>query len=198
MVTRAELKNRAKNQLGKNIFGQTWMMALLLLFLQGLLAGAAGSILPGIGAIIVTGPLLFGVSFAFLKNARGGELDIADMFSGFSKDFGGSFLLGLMISIFTALWSLLFIIPGIIKTYSYSMAFYIKNDHPEYDWNQCIKESMKIMNGHKWELFVLDLSFIGWYFVGALCLGIGTLWVAPYHFATRTQFYLSLNNYNYN
>ncbi len=72
------------------------------------------------------------------------------------------------------------------------MSFYIKADHPEYDWRQCINESKAMMYGHKWELFVLDLSFIGWMIVGALCLGIGTLWATAYQSAARAQFYESL------
>ncbi|MEE1279133.1 MAG: DUF975 family protein, partial [Acutalibacteraceae bacterium] len=60
--------------------------------------------------------------------------------------------------------------------------------------NQCIKASMALMEGHKMDLFILDLSFIGWYIVGSLCFGIGNLWVAPYHQATHAQFYESIKN----
>ena len=74
-------------------------------------------------------------------------------------------------------------------TYSYSMAFYIQQDSENKDWNYCITESRRVMNGHKWDLFVLDLSFLGWYIVGMLCLGIGVLWVTPYHQMARAHFY---------
>ena len=76
-----------------------------------------------------------------------------------------------------------------MKAYSYSMAYYIKLDHPDYGWNACISASRQLMNGHKWEKFVLDLSFLGWIIVGALCLGVGTLWVTPYMEAANAQFY---------
>ena len=100
--------------------------------------------------------------------------------------------MGLMSSLFVLLWSLLLLIPGIVKSYAYEMIYYIKADHPEYDWRACLKESQKMMKGHKGELFMLDLSFLGWYLVGALCLGIGDLWVIPYHEAAKAQFYLNL------
>lgn len=73
--------------------------------------------------------------------------------------------------------------------YAYSMAYYIKLDHPDYGWKACIDESRRLMDGHKWEKFVLDLSFLGWIIVGSLCLGVGTLWVTPYMEATNAQFY---------
>ena len=97
-----------------------------------------------------------------------------------------------MQAIFIFLWSLLFIIPGIVKSYSYAMCMYVKSDHPDYDWRACLDTSRQLMQGNKWRLFVLDLSFIGWYIVGAMVVGIGTLWVTPYHQATRAQFYEAL------
>ena len=65
-------------------------------------------------------------------------------------------------------------------------------DHPDWDWKQCIDESRRMMNGCKWKLFVLDLSFLGWYILGALCCGIGVLWVDPYRRAARAEFYVEL------
>ena len=146
-----------------------------------------------VGVLIVAGALSYGLVYAFLKNSRDGQpIEIGDLFSGFTHDFVGNLLLGLMVSIFTFLWTLLFIIPGIVKAYSYSMSFYIKVDHPEKGWKECIDESRKMMNGHKMDLFIQDLSFIGWMIVGSLCLGIGTLWVTAYMQAARAQFYESI------
>jgi uncharacterized membrane protein len=86
----------------------------------------------------------------------------------------------------------LFIVPGIVKYYAYSMAPYIKNDNPSYDWKQCLDESQRIMAGRKWELFCLDVSFIGWLIIGYLTCGIGMLWVTPYMQAAHTSFYASI------
>lgn len=191
-INRVELKEKAKEQLGRNIFGAKWMMALLVMFLAYLVISVATS-LAGIGELIVSGPILFAVSFIFIKQVRdNGDMDIGNLFKGFTNDFGTNFLIFVMQTIFTFLWSLLFVIPGIVKSYAYSMAFYIKNDHPEYDWKKCIDESQRMMKGHKWEYFVLNLSFIGWYIVGALVFGVGALWVFPYHQATQAQFYEAL------
>ena len=74
------------------------------------------------------------------------------------------------------------------------MSYYIKLDNPELGANDCITASRKLMKGHKWQLFVLDLSFIGWYIVGMLCFGVGVLWVQAYHEVARAEFYNSLVN----
>lgn len=190
MMTRVEMKTQAKAQLGNKIFGNLWMTALLVCLIFTLLEYAAGALIPGIGAIIITGPICYGVGRLFLNQRRhGGTMNIGEIFKGFTEDFGQNFLIGLMTAIFTALWSLLLVVPGIVKAYAYSMAYYIKVDHPDYSWKECINASREMMDGHKWELFVLDLSFIGWYIVGALVLGVGVLWVMPYHEATHAIFY---------
>lgn len=195
-MTRQEIKARAKDQLGNNIFCNAWLFAVLACFIFSVICSVAGSIIVGIGAVIVTGPLSFGLNYLFLKQARDHQpMDLGDMFKGFSSDFGQNLLIGLMTAIFTALWSLLLIVPGIVKVYSYSMVYYIKADHPEYDWRQCIAESQAMMNGHKMDLFILDLSFIGWMIVGSLCLGVGTLWVSAYMEAARAHFYESIQSY---
>ena len=189
-MDRAELKARGRAQLGGGIFQNLWMMGLAVCLLIGLLESAATTILPAIGALIVIGPLEYGQAYIFLKQARDRQpVQLGDMFRGFQDDFGGTFLIGFLSQLFVALWSLLFLIPGIVKSYAYSMAYYVKLDHPDYGWKACIDESRRLMDGHKWEKFVLDLSFLGWILVGALCLGVGTLWVTPYMAATEAQFY---------
>lgn len=189
-MTRAELKARARAQLGGGIFKNAWMVALAACLLIALIQTAAGSVLPGIGMILVLGPLEYSKRYMFLKQARDGQpMQLGDMFRGFQDDFGGTLLIGFLTGLFTALWSLLFVIPGIVKYYAYSMAYYVKADHPDYNWKACVDESRRLMNGHKWEKFVQDLSFIGWTIVGSLCLGVGTLWVTPYVYATEAQFY---------
>ena len=94
-----------------------------------------------------------------------------------------------MKNIFITLWTLLFIIPGLVKCYSYALTGYIRHDRPELNFSQTITESRRLMNGHKLDLFLLDLSFIGWYLLGSLCCGIGTIFVVPYHQLSRTLFY---------
>lgn len=194
-MNRVEVKELAKQQLGGKIFANNWLMALVVILIVSAISSVCAYI-PYVGtvaAIVISGPLTVGSAYVFLKLARTGEpINIGDVFEGFKNDFVGNFLLGLMISIFTMLWSLLFVIPGIVKAYSYSMAPYIKVDNPEWDWRQCLNESKEITNGHKMELFVLDLSFIGWILVGYIACCIGLLWVIPYTEAARANAYEAL------
>ena len=192
MISRAAIKENAKAQLGNNLFGNTWLMALVVGLVYGVIIGAAGMTYAGI--IILVGPMGSGLASVFLSLARGdGEVRLERMFTdGFSQQFGRNLLLGLLRGLFTALWSMLFVVPGIVKHYAYSMSFYIAADHPEYTWNQCMDASKRMTAGHKGELFVLDLSFIGWFFVGALCLGVGSLWVTPYYNASWANYYDAL------
>lgn len=191
-MTRQEIKETAKSRLGGSLFSPNWMSAVLsvLVYAAVIMVVSNIPIIGFAGSIVITGPMAYGLYSAFLNNSRYGQkLNVADLFKGFSDDFGQTFLIGLMTSIFTALWSLLFVIPGIIKMYGYSMAFYVKADHPDYNWKQCLDESQIIMSGHKWDLFVLQLSFVGWAIVGSLCLGVGLLWVSAYEEAAMSLFY---------
>ena len=150
----------------------------------------AGTGVSSVLVLVISGPLAYGLAKAFLHLVYGEERpNVATLFDGFKDDFGGTLLLGLMIGIFTFLWSLLFIIPGIVKGIAYSMAYYIKAEHPEYDWRKCMDESQTLMRGHKGAYFVLQLSFIGWDIVSCFTFGLGFLWVAPYQECTNANFY---------
>jgi len=191
-MTRKEIKAKARAQLGGNIFSGNWLYAVLVILILGALMALPNGILGvgTVGVIIITGPLTYGVAKMFLKQSRdGAQMNVVEMFDGFKDDISGTIFLNVVIAVFTFLWSLLFVIPGIIKGYSYSMAYFVKADHPEFTYKQCIDESMRITNGHKMELFILDLSFIGWFIVGSICFGFGTLWVTAYQNAAKAQFY---------
>lgn len=143
-----------------------------------------------------------GMSFAFLTAFRDPGYKIRplrDAFQVFSKKyFLGVFLIYIVSSLFIVLWTLLFFIPGLIKSYSYSQAYLIYKDHADHPNTEkvsainCITESRELMDGHKGRLFALDLSFIGWYLIGFLTLGIGFLWITPFTTAARTAFYNDL------
>ena len=100
--------------------------------------------------------------------------------------------LNILITLAVLAGTLLFIIPGIIVSLMFSQAFYILSEDPSKSITQCINESVKLMNGHKWDLFYLNLTFIGWWLVSTL--GIAALWVAPYQKLTEANFYLDLNS----
>ena len=95
----------------------------------------------------------------------------------------------MLMYIFIFLWSLLLVIPGLIKSFSYAMTPYILVDYPELSANQAINLSRKMMKGHKFDYFWLCLSFLGWILLGALTLGIGYLWLVPYITTASAAFY---------
>lgn len=137
---------------------------------------------------ILGGPVQLGYSKFLLKMHDGEEADVKDLFSQFDR-FGDGFLLSLLRGLFIALWTLLLIVPGIVKTYSYSMAHFIMAENPGMTPTEAITASKQLMDGHKLELFLLDLSFIGWALLSALTLGIGSLWLVPYRNAAQAAFY---------
>ena len=192
MITCKELRQRARNSLDNKIFGGTWLFALLACAIISLINAVLGG--TGVLAIVLfvfAGCLEFGLCAYFLNNARAKEnkADLKQLFKGFTTNISKNIVAGMLVAVFTALWSLLFVIPGIVKSYAYSMTFYIMNDNPNLSASEAIKESQRMMKGYKMKAFLLDLSFIGWLFVGALCCGIGTLWVAPYMAAAKTELY---------
>ena len=102
--------------------------------------------------------------------------------------------LNILITLAVLAGTLLFIVPGIIVSLMFSQAFYILSEDPSKSITQCINESVNLMNGHKWDLFYLNLTFIGWWLLSILTFGIAALWVAPYQKLTEANFYLDLNN----
>ena len=160
--------------------------AMLALIIYGLIIAASSMTL--VGGILLTGPMMVGYSMLWVNLYRRGSIELGDMFTGFNN-FGNALVMGLLSSIFVALWSMLFFIPGIIAYYRYSMAPYILADHPEMGGYEAICASTKLMKGKKWRLFCLDFSFIGWLILCTLTFGILMLWVGPAMQAARASFY---------
>ncbi|MCK1992008.1 DUF975 family protein [Peribacillus muralis] len=139
-------------------------------------------------------PLTIATSWFYLDLVRDGNPDIPEVFAIY-KDGKTSFkMIGASIlqAIFIFLWSLLLLIPGIIKGMSYSQLFLLLKDHPEYTVLEAIAESKKRMNGLKWKYFLMNLSFIGWGILCIFTLGIGLLWLIPYIGTTLAAFYNEL------
>ena len=197
MIENSILRQNAKKQLEGELFGKTWLMMLVVFLVYSAIVSASAVIGYGILTIIIAGPLTFGLNRICIDLIRGNkDIKVEKLFVGFTECLTPSLVLHLLMSLYTFLWSLLFVIPGIVKSYSYAMAPYILQDAPDTDWEKCIDESKKMMEGNKWQLFCLDFSFIGWYFVGALCFGVGVLWVYPYHYLARANFYMALKAKN--
>ena len=191
MVDNKTIRSNARAQLGNNIFSNFWLMMLVCGLIAGVISSVASSFV--VGSLIVMGPLSYGLARVSVKRACGAtEVDIGDVFKGFTENFVNTLVLGIMQSLFVLLWSLLFIIPGIVKSYSYAMAFYIQQDDPSKDWSTCLKESSEMMYGNRWQLFCIDFVMALWTLVGALACGIGTLFVTPYQIMSHANFYLAL------
>lgn len=113
-------------------------------------------------------------------------------FSVFIKGFSlwlPGFLSYLWNLLWTRLWGLLFVIPGIVKSYSYSLMFFILAEYPDVGVTKAMNLSKEMTRGKKADLFVLDLSFIGWFILCILSAGIGFLWLSPYIIMTKTNAY---------
>lgn len=188
MKTFSELKNSAKSQI-KGKIGILFLMLLIVLLITNLcqLVPVAGII----GRFVVGSSFTLGMAWVFLKVAGGEGISVGNVFYGF-EDFWtavkGQFFVGL----FIGLWSLLLVVPGLIKAYSYSMTFYILAENKGMSVLEAITLSRKMMDGHKMDLFLLFLSFFGWFLLVAITFGIAGIWVAPYFYATVTNFYLSV------
>ena len=136
-------------------------------------------------------PLSWGLIVFFLRLIREEDIAFERLFDGFSQ-YVRIFTAELLKTIYVILWTLLLIIPGFIKQYSYSMTEFILKDHPELNAEQAICMSMRMMQGHKMQLFLLDLSLIGWLLLSLLTLGIGLLFLFPYYYSAHAHFYEDL------
>ncbi len=142
--------------------------------------------------LFILRPLYAGCQNFFLVNASQ-PAEFSELGSGFKKNYKNTVITMFLMNLFQFLWALLFIIPGIIKHYSYRFVPYILAENPDLPAQEIINQSRQMMNGHKWEAFVLDLSFLLWWILGALTCGIaGIFWTAPYVFQTNAEYYLSL------
>lgn len=141
-------------------------------------------------ALLVVNVISMGTMTWFHRSIKTEGLKMEEMFWTFKEDYGGNVLMMFLISLYTALWSMLFVIPGIVKGYSYSLAMYIKSENPNISASKAIELSTRMTNGHKMDLFVLDMSFIGWAILSAFTLNIlGILYVMPYQYASKAFAY---------
>jgi uncharacterized membrane protein len=176
-----------------------WGSTVLVVFIYCLISIVPGSI-PKVGWLInlvIGGPIAFGLSYYFLAFAREKNPVLEDLFKGFHV-FAKTFIAYLLIIVFTLLWALLLIVPGIIAAISYSMTFYLMVDNNEMTGQDAIKKSKEIMNGNKYRYFCFCCRFIGWFLLGIASLGIGFLWIVPYFMVSNATFYENLIQPNVN
>ena len=160
-----------------------WTVLLPLVSVAGLL---------GIVSFILGGTVELGYAKFLLKQYDRKQLQFSDLFSQFER-FGTGFAQKFLRTLYTCLWALLLVIPGIVKGLSYAMTPFILEEHPEMTASEAIKASMRLMDGHKMDLFILGLTFIGWQILACLTMGIGFLVLNPYMNAAYAAFYRSIS-----
>lgn len=188
MKTSSELRAQAWG-----VLSGKWGMAVVATLVYGVISGVLSFIpfVSWIATLLVSLPLAYGFTVMLLNVVRGSDVKLDTMGEGF-KDYGRILGTMLLSSVYQFLWMLLLIVPGIIKGYSYALTSYLLKDHPELKFNAAIEESMRLMSGNKMRLFLLDLSFIGWFLLGLITFGIAFLWITPYWNTARAAFYEDL------
>jgi len=180
-VSFSDLKQQALDSLRGN-----WGLVIGTYVLYFLVQGASQMVY--VGFLIIGGPMSLGLAIFNLNVARNRHPELSQIFEGF-RNFGNALVAYLLMVLYILLWSLLFIIPGIIVSFSYSMTFYILADDPGLKPGEALQKSKAMMDGHKMDFFLLNLSFIGWALLCLLTLGIGFLWLIPYIQITTAKFY---------
>jgi uncharacterized membrane protein len=186
MLKAKDFRQRAWGKLS----GQWGTMALITL-LYLIITGALGGATFAIAILIIGGPLLMGMINSSLTVVRNNTVKVETLFSGF-YNFVNAMVLYIINTVLVGLWSLLLVIPGIVKWYSYSMSYYILADNPQMGANDARLKSMELMKGNKWRLFCLHFSFIGWFILCGITFGILTFWVMPYVHTATAEFYQNL------
>ena len=139
--------------------------------------------------VFVFNPLKVG-GYSFFKKNNQEKAELGELISAFKSNYANSMVTTLLTDVFTFLWTLLFIVPGIVKSYSYAMVPFLIADNPDLQPMDVIKKSKQMMDGYKWQAFVLDLSFLGWEILSMLTVGIlGLFYVNPYYYQTKAGLY---------
>ena len=146
----------------------------------------------GLVTFIIGGTIQLGYAQYLLNQHDGKAFSFDDLFSQFHR-FGQGFAQHFLRSLYVFLWMLLFIVPGFIKAYSYAMTPFIMADHPELSASEAITRSREMMDGHKLELFVLGLTFIGWNILCILTANLGYIALNPYTNAAYAAFYRQIS-----
>lgn len=188
-MSRSECK-----ELAKGILKDQWVVGFVVVLIQSLLTSALASMTFGIGLLLLESSILIAVYNVFINGYAGKKYEINDMLVGASDELSNKICLSVLKSIYLALWTLLFVIPGIVKGYSYYLAEFIARKNPKMSASDCITKSRELMDGHKWELFVFQLSFIGWHLLAILTCGILYIWLTPY-IMQATIVYIDKNIY---
>lgn len=145
-------------------------------------------------SLILTGPLSLGVARFYMVMEKGKkDLNFYMIFDSF-KEFKRTFLFHILSTIFIILWTCLFIVPGVIAAIRYSMAYYLMAENPNMEAMEALRKSSDLMKGNKWDYLEFCFSFLGWFFLCLITMGIGFLFLVPYFQLSKLYFYRSLTN----
>ncbi len=189
MVNRQQIKANARQQI-KGKIGILFLINLVMVAIS-----FASMFIPIFGNLVygffINPAFSVSIALIYLTLYKGADIMVGDVFEGFHYFWGA-----LKISFFSCLiifcWSLLFLIPGIIKAYSYSMALFIYAENPDMGALEAMTRSQEMMKGHKMDFFVLNLSFFGWALLCAVTFGIAGIYVAPYTSSATVNFYQAI------
>ena len=190
-MDRGKIKAKAKEL----IKGKILIIFALTLILTAV--GGLSGVIPPVGPILIlliAGSISISQAFIFLGIAKKNRKpEVKDLLEGFKGD---NFMRGfegyIRYTVFTFLWSLLFVIPGIIKSIEYSQMFYLMAENPKMSAGEAQKKSMELMEGHRWEYFIWNLSFLPWMILTGITFGIASIYVAPYMSTTFALYYRGL------
>ena len=186
-------ENLVLMQMARKSLKDKWGLAIGTFVVYMLIIGAIQTTteffpLVGLLLLAISGPMALGIAIFSINISRNQDARLEQIFQGFNN-FNTSLGAYLLMLLFTFLWTLLLIIPGIIAVLSYSMTFYILADDNSIGAMEAIDKSKKMMDGYKWKYFCLGLRFIGWSLICILTLGIGFLWLFPYMQVCMVKFY---------
>ena len=201
MWIRAELKSRAKGVLKGN-YWLAFGVCLIFLIATGFFSfiqsfqynqnpNASLTLLSSVSlvwSIFIGFPLNIGLCYFFIRG-REQDFEFSHLLARFKHGYGQSIAAVFLVGLFVFLWSLLLLIPGIIKSYSYRMVPWLIAENPDIGYSRAFAISKQTMRGEKWRVFVLDLSFIGWYLLCGVTLGLGIFFLCPYIMATQAELY---------
>lgn len=185
-MNRVQMKTTAKEQLKGNV------IHMFLITLVAALISYAATMIP-VAGLLVNPVMSLAMAYAYLKFSKGVKPEINEVFSHFNE-----LLPALKVSLLSylhiVLWSLLLVVPGIIKAFAYSQIYYVLAENPGIGAREALKKSEEMMAGHKMELFFLSLSFVGWMILGSFTFGILYVWLIPYMQTTLTHFYNNIKS----
>ncbi len=195
-MDRVSMKEHAKKQIEGKIF--TLLAIAIIIMAASLVISFVFGAISGIVTLLIAGPIALTEAFIYLGITKKSRMPkVEDLLIGFKgENFLRMLIAYIRYEVFVFLWSLLFVVPGIIKSISYSQMFYFLAEDEKLEAGAAQRKSMEIMEGHKWEYFVLQLSFIPWHLLGLITLGLAYIWVEPYIQTTMAEYHVRLVNAN--